>query len=135
MSRLRYLFPALLVATVAGAAGAVEKTGPAAPITPLSAPKAIISCQIRISDTALGWEIEPIATSLTSLSGDYEFTVSKRSRDGTSVSSQSGDFETNPGEPAVLGTAIFDRKGSLRAELSIRWSGGVVSCERRYPEN
>ena len=60
--------------------------------------------------------------------------MSKISKGGTAVSAQSGEFETYPGEPVVLGTAVFDRKGSLHAELTVRWSGGAVSCERRYPE-
>jgi hypothetical protein len=92
-----------------------------------------MSCQIRISDTAGGWAVEPVALSGASLAGEYEFTVSKVSKSGTAVSSQSGDFETVPGEPVVLGTAVFDRKGTIAAELTVRWSGGAVSCERRYP--
>ena len=92
-----------------------------------------MTCEIRISDTAFGWEVEPVALSASSFEGEYEFTVSKVSKGGTAVSSQSGDFATVPGEPVVLGTAVFDRKGSIAAELTVRWSGGAVSCERRYP--
>ena len=134
MSAIRYLLPVLLVPAAVGAAVAVEGTGPAATITPLTAPKASIACEIRISDTPLGWEVEPVALSASSFYGAYEFTVSKISKGGTAVSSQSGDFETDPGEPVVLGTAVFDRRGSLHAELTVRWSGGAVSCERRFPE-
>ena len=125
MSRMRYLLPALLVPAAVGTAFAAGGASPSPP-RPLS-------CEIRISDTASGWTVEPIALSASAFSGEYEFTVSKVSKGGTAVSSQSGDFETHPGEPVVLGTTVFDRKGSLRAELTVRWSGGAVSCERRYP--
>jgi hypothetical protein len=126
MSGLRYLLPALLVPATVGAAFAG-----AGPPLPEIAP---VACEIRISDTAFGWEVEPIALSAWSYAGEYEFTVSKISQGGTAVSSQSGDFETLPGEAVVLGTAVFDRTGSLKAELTVRWSGGVVTCERRFPE-
>ena len=126
MSPMRYLLPALLVPVAVGTAAAVEGANPMA-TTPMT-------CEIRISDTPLGREVEPVALSAASYKGEYEFTVSKTSRSGTSVSSQSGDFETYPGEPVVLGTTVFDRKGSLQEELTVRWSGGAVSCERRYPE-
>jgi hypothetical protein len=129
MSKMRYLLPALLVPAAVGtalAAGGVSSPPP----EPLSEP---MTCEIRISDTAFGWEVEPVALSASSFTGEYEFTVSKISKGGTAVSSQSGDFETVPGEPVVLGTAVFDRKGTLAAELTVRWSGGAVSCERRYP--
>ncbi len=126
MSPVRYLLPALLIPAAIGTAAAVEGVSPRA-----TAP---MTCEIRISDTPLGWEVEPVALSASSFYGEYEFTVSKKSKDGTSVSAQSGKFETYPGEPIVLGTAVFDRKGSLTAELTVRWSGGAVSCERSFPE-
>jgi hypothetical protein len=125
MSRLRYLLPALLVPAAVGTAFAAGGASPSLPQP--------MSCEIRISDTAFGWEVEPVALSASSVDGEYEFTVSKVSKSGTAVSSQSGDFATVPGEPVVLGTAVFDRKGTIAAELTVRWSGGAVSCERRYP--
>ncbi len=125
MSRMRYLLPALLVPAAIGTAFAAGVASPPAPEP--------MTCEIRISDTAFGWEVEPVALSASSFAGEYEFTVSKISKGGTAVSSQSGDFETVPGEPVVLGTAVFDRKGTIAAELTVRWSGGEVSCERRYP--
>jgi len=127
MFRMRYLLPALLVPAAVGTAVAGAGDGPSAP---RSAP---MSCEIRISDTAFGWEVEPVALSASSFDGEYEFTVSKVSKSGTAVSSQSGDFVTIPGEAVVLGTSVFDRKGTIAAELTVRWSGGAVSCERRYP--
>jgi hypothetical protein len=129
MSRMRYLLPALLVPAAVGtalAAGAASPSPPQVKSQPMS-------CEIRISDTAFGWEVEPVALSGSSFAGEYEFTVSKVSKSGTAVSSQSGDFATVPGEAVVLGTAVFDRKGTIAAELTVRWSGGAVSCERRYP--
>ncbi|HET7717637.1 MAG TPA: curli-like amyloid fiber formation chaperone CsgH [Bauldia sp.] len=126
MSRLRYLLPVLLL-SAAGCSAVAD--GESETLT--SAP---MTCEIRISDTALGWEVEPVALSASSFAGEYEFTVSKISKGGTAVSSQSGDFEAVAGEPTVLASAVFDRKGSLRAELTVRWSGGVVTCERRFPE-
>ena len=117
---------ALLIPAAAGAAAA----GGASPSPSLPQPMA---CEIRISDTASGWAVEPVALSGLSVAGEYEFTVSKVSKSGTAVSSQSGDFETLPGEPTVLGSAVFDRKGRIAAELTVRWSGGAVSCERHYP--
>lgn len=125
MSRLRYLLPALLVPAATGAA--LAGAGRPVEVDP-------IACEIRVKDTAFGWEVEPVAFSSWSFTGEYQFTVSKISQGGTAVSSQSGDFETVPGEAVVLGTAVFDRKGSLKAELTVRWSGGVVTCERRFPE-
>ena len=125
MSRLRYLLPALLVPAAVGTAFAAGGASPMAPEP--------MTCEIRISDTASGWAVEPVALSASSFYGEYEFTVSKVSKSGTAVSSQSGDFATVPGEPVVLGTAVFDRKGTIAAELTVRWSGGAVSCERRYP--
>lgn len=125
MMRLRYLLPVLLVPAAAGSlAGAGMAAGPA-PVP--------MRCEIRVSDTPLGWQVEPVAQSAAALSGDYDFTVSKVSKGGTAVSSQSGDFEVEPGRPTVLGTAVFDRKGSIAAELTVRWSGGAVSCARTYP--
>ena len=129
MSRMRYLLPALLIPAAVGTAFAAGGAGPSPPQFQ-SAP---MSCEIRISDTASGWAVEPVALSASSFTGEYEFTVSKVSKSGTAVSSQSGDFATVPGEPVVLGTAVFDRKGTIAAELTVRWSGGAVSCERRYP--
>lgn len=131
MSHMRYLLPALLVPAAVGTAIAAGGTSPTAP-APEAAP-APLTCEIRISDTASGWEVEPVAMSAASFTGEYEFTVSRISKSGTAVSSQSGDFETVPGEPTVLGSAVFDRKGTIAAELTVRWSGGAVSCERRYP--
>ena len=127
MSRMRTLLPALLLPLAAGAALAAAETGGAA-----SVPQPM-SCEIRISDSPGGWQVEPVAYSAAALAGDYAFTVSKVSKSGTAVSSQSGDFETVPGAPVVLGSAVFDRKGTIAAELTVRWSGGAVSCERRYP--
>ncbi len=124
MFRMRYLLPALLVPAAVGTAFA----GGASP-----SPLKPMSCEIRIIDSASGWTVEPIALAASAFPGEYEFTVSKVSKSGTAVSSQSGDFATVPGEPVVLGTAVFDRKGSIAAELTVRWSGGAVSCERRYP--
>jgi hypothetical protein len=126
---MRYLLPALLVPAAVGTAFAAGGVGQSPP-RPLSRP---MTCEIRISDTASGWAVEPVALSAASFEGEYEFTVSKVSRSGTAVSSQSGDFATVPGEAVVLGTAVFDRKGTIAAELTVRWSGGAVSCERRYP--
>ena len=125
MFKMRYLLPALLVPAAVGTAVAAGGASPMAP--------QLMSCEIRISDTAFGWEVEPVALSAASFEGEYEFTVSKVSKGGTAVSSQSGDFATVPGEPVVLGSAVFDRKGTIAAELTVRWSGGEVSCERRYP--
>ena len=125
MLRLRYLLPALLVPVAAGAATAGGATVGKAPVP--------MSCEIRVSDTPLGWQVEPVALSAAALSGAYDFTVAKVSKGGTAVSSQSGDFVTAPGTPTVLGTAVFDRKGTIAAELTVRWSGGAVSCARRYP--
>ncbi len=125
MLRLRYLLPALLVPVAAGAATAGGVTAGKAPMP--------MSCEIRVSDTPLGWQVEPVALSTTGLSGAYDFTVAKVSKGGTAVSSQSGDFVTAPGTPTVLGTAVFDRKGTIAAELTVRWSGGAVSCARSYP--
>jgi hypothetical protein len=126
---MRYLLPALLVPAAVGTAfAAAGATQPA--LQPQSQP---LSCEIRISDTAAGWAVEPVALSAMAFEGAYEFTVSKVSKSGTAVSSQSGDFATIPGEAVVLGTAVFDRKGTIAAELTVRWSGGAVSCERRYP--
>lgn len=131
MSRLRYLLPALLVPAAVGTAFAAGGASPS-PLQPRPQSQPM-SCEIRISDTAAGWAVEPVALSASSFTGEYEFTVSKVSKSGTAVSSQSGDFATVPGEPVVLGTAVFDRKGTIAAELTVRWSGGAVSCERRYP--
>jgi hypothetical protein len=125
MFRMRYLLPALLVPVALGTA--VAGAGPS------SSPSEPMTCEIRIIDRVTSWAVEPVALSGASLAGEYEFTVSKVSKSGTAVSSQSGDFETVPGEPVVLGTAVFDRKGTIAAELTVRWSGGAVSCERRYP--
>jgi len=125
MMRLRYLLPALLVPV---AAAAVAGTGMAAGPAPVP-----MRCEIRVSDTPLGWQVEPVAMSSAALSGDYDFTVAKVSKGGTAVSSQSGDFVTAPGAPTVLGTAVFDRRGSISADLTVRWSGGAASCTRRYP--
>jgi hypothetical protein len=127
MFRMRTLLPALFLPLAAGTAIAAG-TGPGAAPAPLP-----MACEIRISDSPAGWQVEPVALSAAALPGDYAFTVSKVSKSGTAVSSQSGDFVTIPGAPVVLGTAVFDRKGTIAAELTIRWSGGTVSCERRYP--
>lgn len=133
MSRMRTLLPVLLVPIAVGTAVAATGATPAAPQT-LSQPQSRpMTCEIRISDTAFGWEVEPVALSTQSVAGEYQFTVSKRSKSGTAVSSQSGDFVTVPGQPTALGSATFDRKGTITAELTVRWSGGAVSCERRYP--
>lgn len=133
MLRMRTLLPALLVPVAIGTAVAASGATPAAP-QPLSQPQSPpMTCEIRISDTAFGWEVEPVALSALPLAGEYQFTVSKKSKSGSAVSSQSGDFVTVPGQPTVLGSATFDRKGTIAAELTVRWSGGAVSCERRYP--
>ncbi|MCB1498420.1 MAG: hypothetical protein KDK07_01300 [Bauldia sp.] len=122
----RLLLPALVVPAAVGAAVAagVMDDGP----SPLG-------CEIRISDTAIGREVVPVAWSGIPLAGSYDFTVSKTARSGTAVTSQSGDFETVPGIPTELGTAVFERKGSIAAELTVRWSGGVIACERRFPQS
>jgi hypothetical protein len=125
MLRLRYLLPALLVPVAAGVATAGGASAGKAPVP--------MSCEIRVSDTALGWQVEPVALSPVAMSGAYDFTVAKVSKGGTAMSTQSGDFVTVPGAPTVLGTAVFDRKGSIAAELTVRWSGGATSCARRYP--
>ncbi len=133
MLRLRHLLPALLVPVAAGTAVAGGRTAGTSTGTTGGRAPAPMSCEIRVSDTPLGWQVEPMALSSTPLAGDYQFTVAKVSKGGTSVSSQSGDFETLAGRPTVLGTAVFDRKGSIDAELTVRWSGGAVSCTRRFP--
>lgn len=125
MLRLRYLLPVLLVPAAVGAATVGGATAGKSPVP--------MSCEIRVSDTPLGWQVEPVALSPEAISGAYEFTVAKVSKGGTAVSSQSGDFVTAPGAPTVLGTAVFDRKGSISADLTVRWSGGAASCTRRYP--
>jgi hypothetical protein len=125
MLRLRHLLPALLVPVAAGTAVAGGLTAGKAPVP--------MSCEIRVSDTPLGWQVEPVALASMPLAGDYQFTVAKVSKGGTAVSSQSGDFEALAGLPTVLSTAVFDRKGSIDAELTVRWSGGAVSCTRRFP--
>ncbi len=126
MSKLRYILPALLLPAVVGSAIAIDgaDADKAAPL----------ACDIRISETPAGLEVEPLAIATAVLSGDYQFTVSKKSPGGTSVSSQSGDFETTAGAPTSLGLAVVDREGSLKAELTIHYPGGAVSCERLYPE-
>jgi hypothetical protein len=118
--------PAVLLPAVVGSAIAVEGLAPGAP--------APVACEIRVSESGGGIRLEPVATATTVLSGEYAFTVSKKSGGGTSVSAQSGDFEAGPGEPASLGVAVFDRDGTIDAELTVRWAGGAVSCERRYPD-
>lgn len=125
MLRLRYLLPVLLVPAAVGAATVGGATAGKSPVP--------MSCEIRVSDTPLGWQVEPVALSPLAMSGVYEFTVAKVSKGGTAVSSQSGDFEAEPGRPTVLSTAVFDRKGSISADLTVRWSGGAASCTRRYP--
>jgi len=130
MSAIRYLIPALLVPAAIGGTLAVQAAGDGAS----GRAAAPMTCEIRINETAFGLEVEPVALSTTSSYGEYEFVVTKKSKGGNSVSSQSGDFETVAGEATVLGSAIFDRGGTLRAELTVRWAGGVITCERRYPE-
>jgi hypothetical protein len=125
MTRLRYLLPALLVPVAVGAATVGGATAGKSPVP--------MSCEIRVSDTPLGRQVEPVALSPVAMSGAYEFTVAKVSKGGTAVSSQSGDFVAAAGAPTVLGTSVFDRKGSISADLTVRWSGGAASCTRRYP--
>ena len=132
MLRWRFLLPVLLLPVAACSAVAGGSPVPAS--TPASTPAPQpVGCEIRVSDTALGWQVEPVAVSATPLKGSYDFTVSKVSRGGTSISTQSGDFASVPGKPTILGSAVFDRKGSIAAKLTVRWSGGAVSCVRRYP--
>ena len=125
MFRMRYLLPALLVPAAVGTAVAGAATVPATPQP--------MACEIRIGDTPSGWQVEPVALSAAALAGAYEFSVSKISKSGTAVASQSGDFVSVPGAPVVRGSTVFDRKGTLSAKLTVRWSGGALSCERRYP--
>jgi hypothetical protein len=128
MFRLRYLLAALLVPATVSTALAAGSAGTAPALAPSP-----MGCEIRVSDTALGREVVPVAWSSLPLAASYEFTVSKVSRSGTAISSQSGDFETLPGVPMELSTNVFDRKGSLAADLTVRWSGGVVACDYRAP--
>ena len=121
MSVLRIFLSALAVPVGAGGALAAG-VGPAP-----------VACEIRVSDTALGRQVEPVALAAGAVAASYAFTVTRVSKGGTAMSSQSGDFETVPGVPTILGTAVFDRKGSIAAELTVRWSGGAVSCTRRFP--
>ncbi len=132
MLRLRFLLPALMI-PVAACSAVAGGSPAAAPVQASGKASSPVGCEIRVSDTALGWQVEPVALTAAPLDGSYAFTVSKVSRGGTSVSSQSGDFTSVPGRPTSLGTAVFDRKGSIEAELTVRWSGGAVSCVRRYP--
>jgi len=126
MFRLRrYLLPILILPAAACSAAAGDPMVAAAPMP--------TSCEIRVTDTPLGWQVEPLVRSATALSGVYDFRVAKVSRGGMAVSSQGGDFSAAPGKPTVLGTSVFDRTGSIEADLTVRWSGGAVSCERRFP--
>jgi hypothetical protein len=58
---------------------------------------------------------------------------SRRSRRAAPPSPRRAGILTPNGRPTVLGTAVFDRRGSIAAELTVRWSGGTVSCARTYP--
>jgi len=129
MFRLRHLLVAPLVLAAVGTALATGSAGPAP--APAASP---MGCEVRINDTPLGREVVPVAWSSLPLAASFEFTVSKVSRSGTALSSQSGDFKAVPGVPMELGTAVFDRRGSIAAELTVRWSGGVVACEHHVPQ-
>ena len=59
--------------------------------------------------------------------------ITRSSGAGTAAISQGGAFSAAAGEVTVLGTSAVDATGSIVARLTVRWLGGVVSCEKKYP--
>jgi len=108
-------------------------------LTPMSASgaegagTAPVSCDIRVTEGSDGIRLEPVVVAASPLQGDYEFEVFKSSGAGTAAISQGGAFSAAAGEVTVLGTSAVDATGSIVARLTVRWLGGVVSCEKKYP--
>ena len=124
MSKLPYLVPALVVAAAFAPALAGNQAKAEPPV----------SCEIRITASDGGLQLEPIATSKSTLSGSYELSVTTRSAGGASTATQAGEFSLAPGKPAILGSVVLGGSGTVSADLTLTWVGGSVSCsEVREP--
>jgi hypothetical protein len=96
---------------------------------PAIAPPAI-ECVIRAEPDKHFLRLEAIARSVAPASGEYSFSVAKRSPTGRSNNAQSGTFILQAGQEQVLTTLILDRSaiGNYRAELSLQSNHERFTC-------
>jgi hypothetical protein len=94
------------------------------------APSIAIECVIRAQPANDFLRLEAIARSDAAASGEYRFSVIKRSSTGSSNNAQSGSFVLRPGQEQVLTTLILDRSavGNYRAELSLQSDRERFTC-------
>ena len=89
-----------------------------------------IECVIHAEPAKHFLRLEAIARSVAPASGEYSFSVAKRSPTGSSNNAQSGTFVLRAGEAQVLATLILDRSavGNYRAELSLQSDHERFTC-------
>jgi len=93
-------------------------------------PTTAIECIIRAPPETHFLRLEAIARSVAPASGEYSFSVVKRSPTGSSNNAQSGAFVLQAGQQQVLATLVLDRSavGNYRAELSLQSKDKRVTC-------
>jgi hypothetical protein len=94
------------------------------------APTIAIECVIRAQPDEHFLRLEAIARSDAPATGEYSFSVAKRSSSGSSNNAQSGTFVLQNGQEQVLTTIILDRSaiGNYRAELSLQSDRERFTC-------
>jgi hypothetical protein len=123
----------MAMAAVPFAFGPMGASGAATQAPAPLAKEGPMTCDIQITEVPGGIRLQPIALSDVTLSGTYQFAVSKSGGGNTSMTSQGGPFTAPAGRAVVLSDSAFDASGRLTATLSIYWQGGSLSCEKRYP--
>jgi hypothetical protein len=93
-------------------------------------PTIAIECVIRALPEEHFLRLEAIARSDVPATGEYSFSVAKRSSSGSSSNAQSGTFVLESGHEQVLTTILLDRSaiGNYRAELSLQSDRERFTC-------
>jgi hypothetical protein len=91
---------------------------------------AVVKCAIRVTSGSDFIRLEAVAQSGTSVSGQYDLSISKQSSTGSSQNMQSGDFSLTSDQEQVLATTVLDAsaQGHYSARLSLQWRHGRVTC-------
>lgn len=123
----------LLIASLASISAC---SAAASPPVLVDAPLAVeaVQCDVRTTRTPHGVRFDARAFSAANpSSGEYEFVITKRDRNGASDIVQGGVYDLIAGEDQSLGSAEIgvERNGNYHARLVLRDSDGVACIAER----
>jgi hypothetical protein len=90
-----------------------------------------LKCQIDVSRTASGIELQAVVSTGRDTAGNYRLRIDKSGGGGNATIDQSGGFEANAGAPRVVSTVGLGADGRYTARLSVSADGRTLECTRR----